>query len=118
MKAFYDQNIIDLYIAALSSEQPGISAEDTARHIKGHTKITQVQYVAGGSFRFRIETGISFCDEPICQYVIVTAAGKMKFREDGEGRWFVPGDILFETFGEALDYLVALNLRNTEKNND
>lgn len=112
MKAFDGQDIIDLYIKALSSEQC-ITRMEITRYIENNTKIALVQFVADSGFLFRMETAVPFFCVPICQYVTVTGDGEMKFRKDDQ--WFIPGDILFDTFDEALNYLAALNRDKTRE---
>lgn len=103
-KAFDGQDIVDLYITALA-EQPGITNYQIGYYVSNvdYTHLTGVTYSPNaGGFRFRMETDV-FGKYPICQYVIVTADGEMKFKD--KGQWFVHEFAFFNTFTEAHEYL-------------
>lgn len=100
--AYDGQDIVQLYYSALQ-ETEIITQEEIANWVEFRTKITLVQFRSRG-FQFRMETTIRTDWAPICQYVLIDCDGIIKFREDLEP-WFLPGDMLFKTFGSALDFL-------------
>lgn len=104
MIAYDGQSILDLYINALLG-QPSISKNDINYLVKNSTSISYVEFSTDG-FQFRFDTKITLRGT-ISQYVTVTATGEMIFRNDWQ--WFIPGDICFNTFSDALKYLADIN---------
>jgi hypothetical protein len=66
------------------------------------TTVTWIEPLESGEMSLRFETRIYPYQFPICQYVIY-CDGKFIYRD--EGKWFIPGDFLFDDFGTALDTL-------------
>jgi hypothetical protein len=101
-RAFPGQDIVDLYFDALK-ENETITHGEIITWIKFKTKIALAQFNDQGEFQFRMETFIKDDWPPICRYVTVNCDGVMKFREIEQ--WFIAGDMLFESFRLALDFL-------------
>lgn len=95
MKSYEGQDVVSLYIESLSGQS--ITAEEIENDVRWHTKITSAQLAANGGIQFRFETDV-YGALPVCQYAIVRN-GLVEFRRGHQ--WFLPGDTLFDTFGEA-----------------
>lgn len=80
----------------------GIISPDEAYDIRDDTTVTDVDVLCFTPDRFQFLFSTKTPWGIICQYAIWDG-GKLHFRESL--RWFVPGDVLFETFGEALEFL-------------
>lgn len=91
---------VTFYANSLYRQGLTTGKEDFA--IYDNTKIASVDILEDGELQFLFVT--STPHGPICQYAIFTK-GEFNFRDNL--RWFTPGDFLFETFTEALDFLKA-----------
>ena len=94
--AWDGENLIDLYAKTVEGGE--------LIHTFSHTVITHAQF-EDGKIQFRMETDFRYT-RPICQYITVDFYGVMAFRD--KGRWFVPGDTLFDTLDQAVEYLEAI----------
>lgn len=92
---------VTFYANSLYRQRLTTNSEDFAIH--DNTKIASVDILEEGELQFLFVTSTPY--GLICQYAIFTK-GEFKFRDNL--RWFTPGDFLFETFIEALDFLKAV----------
>jgi hypothetical protein len=80
--------------------------------IRKNTSLTMAKYQPEfDNYQFRFETQIKGGDLPVCQYVTVKD-GTMTFRDSK--RWFVPGDIIFETFEEAAEFSLTSSINDPD----
>lgn len=107
MKMFEGQDVVEHYIEALATSGT-ITQDEIDIWVRFHTIVELVQYQGNGKYQFRLKSEIIGDRPPICQYVTINRDGAMKFRKDHP--WFVSGDLLFETFGKALEYVIAAKI--------
>jgi hypothetical protein len=106
MKMFEGQSVVEHYIETLATSKT-ITQNEIDIWVRRDTTVELVQYQGNGKYQFRLKSEI-IGGPPICQYVTVDCDGVMKFRKDHP--WFVPGDLLFESFSEALEYVMAAKI--------
>lgn len=94
LTAFYHRQLI----------KDGVATLDEVYAIRDDTTVTDVEVVSinPDEFQFLFSTKTPYGS--ICQYA-TWRDGELHFREDW--RWFVPGDTLFQTFNDALEFLKA-----------
>jgi hypothetical protein len=89
-------DLIDLYASQVEKENA-----DYSREFRICTRITSVTIEADNALLFRFETSLFGIGGPACQYVIYRN-GQLHFLE--KGQWFIPGDVLFNSLGDLVDY--------------
>lgn len=89
-------DLIDLYAPEAEKENA-----DYSREFRTCTRITSVTIEADNALLFRFETSLFGVGGPACQYVTYRN-GHLYFRE--EGQWFIPGDVVFNSLGDLIDY--------------
>ena len=89
-------NLNEEYIKRMKEQNPKYE------WLFNNTTVTWIEPLESGGMSFRFETTVRPYQFPICQYVVYKK-GRFEYRPNG--RWFIPGDFLFDDFKSALDTL-------------